>query len=188
MSKAFTKENDGAEDEGIVRVDELPLTAKNYVTPRGLRMLQAEQQRLAETERPETVRLLNEATAASMELEIAPLKKRLRDIDARLHYLGQRIQMAQVIDPGAKRARADQVFFGATVTFSNRLGEKRTVRIVGVDEMDVAKGDISFVSPLAKALLRAEEGDVVPFDAPGGRDELEVVEVRYLADGEGDAR
>jgi transcription elongation factor GreB len=179
LSKAFTKEDDGAEDAGIVRVDELPLTAKNYVTPGGLRMLQAEQTQLSEVDRPDTVRQLNEATAASLELEIAPLKKRLRDIDARLSYVAQRLQMAQVIDPAAKRARADQVFFGATVTFANKQGDKRTVRIVGVDEVDVAKGDISFVSPLAKALLRAEEGDTVPFDSPGGRDDLEVLEVRY---------
>lgn len=179
MSKAFTKEDDGAEDAGIVRVDELPLTAKNYVTPRGLSLLQAEQKQLSDVDRPETVRRLNEANAASLELEIAPLKKRLRDIDNRLHYLSQRLQMAQVIDPGAKRARTDQVYFGATVTFANKLGDKRTVRIVGVDEVDVSNGDISFVSPLAKALLRAEEGDMVPFDAPGGRDELDILEVRY---------
>ena len=180
MSKAFTRENDGGgDDEGIVRVDELPLSAKNYVTPRGLRLLQDEQARLSDVERPETVRQLHEATAASLELEIAPLKRRLRDLDARLHYLAQRLQMAQVIDPAAKRANANQVFFGATVKFANRQGETRTVRIVGVDEMDVANGDVSFVSPLAKALLRAEEGDTVPFDAPGGRDELEILEVRY---------
>ncbi len=182
MSKAFTKDNDDAPEEGVVRVNELPLTAKNYVTPRGFEALTSELRDLADVERPEVVRQLNAATGASRELEIQPLKRRQREIEGRISYLTERIRMAEIIDP-AKRAKTDRVFFGATVVFANRKSERRTVRIVGVDEMDIAKGYITFVSPLAKALLGAHEGDTVPFQAPGGKDELEILEVRYGASG-----
>jgi transcription elongation factor GreB len=182
MSKAFTKEDDNAHDEGIQRVDELPLTARNYVTPRGFELLTEEVSRLTTTEKPEVVRQLNEAAAASLELEVQPLKRRLRELDGRIHYLTQRLKMAEIVDPSKRTATGtatDQIFFGATVTFTNRRAETRTIRIVGVDEMDPAKGYITFVSPLAKALLRAHEGDTVPFQSPAGHDELEILEVRY---------
>jgi transcription elongation factor GreB len=179
MSKAFTKEDDNAQDEGIQRVDELPLTAKNYVTARGYELLTEELDRLSSSEKPEIVRQLNVATAASLELEVQPLKRRLREVEGRISYLTQRLKMAEIVDPAKRATPTDQVFFGATVTFTNRKGETRTVRIVGVDETDPAKGYITFVSPLAKALLRAHEGDTVPFQSPAGQDELEIQEVRY---------
>jgi transcription elongation factor GreB len=181
MSKAFTKENDDAQDEGIQWVNELPLTAKNYVTPRGFELLTEELNRLTTSEKPDVVRRLNEASAASMDLEVQPLKRRLREVDARIRYLTLRLQMAEIVDPSKRNGATDQVFFGATVVFANRRGEKRTVRIVGVDETDPASGYITFVSPLAKALLRAHEGESVPFQSPAGQDELEILEVRYSA-------
>lgn len=178
MSKAFTKDNDDAPEESFARVNELPLTAKNYVTPRGFAMLQAELKTLADAERGEVARQLSIALAASLDLEVAPLKKRQREIEARIAYLTERIRMSEIVDP-AKRPPTDRVYFGATVRFANRKGDERTIRIVGVDEVDIAAGAISFVSPLAKALLGASEGDSVPFAAPGGKDELEIIEVRY---------
>lgn len=182
MSKAFTKDNDDAPEENFARVDELPLTAKNYVTPRGLSLLQAELRNLTDIERPELARRLGAAMGASLDLEIPPIKKRQREVEARIAYLTERIRMAEIVDP-ARRPRTDRIFFGATVRFANRKGDERTIRIVGVDEVDVAAGAISFVSPLAKAMLGAHEGDAVPFAAPGGSDELEILEVSYRPSG-----
>jgi transcription elongation factor GreB len=194
MSKAFTKDNDGAPEEEIAPVHELPLTAKNYVTPQGLASLKDELKRLLDDDKPDLARQLSAAMAASLDLEIPPLKKRLRGLDARVHYLHERIRNAEVIDPAARRQDETRVFFGATVRFANGEGDERTVRIVGVDEAEASRGDISFVSPLAKALLGASEGDSVPFRAPGGNatgrsssasarrggaGELDILEVRY---------
>jgi transcription elongation factor GreB len=194
MSKAFTQDNDGAPEEEIAPVYELPLTAKNYVTPQGLASLKDELKRLLDDDKPDLARQLSAAMAASLDLEIPPLKKRLRGLDARVHYLHERIRNAEVIDPAARRQDETRVFFGATVRFANGEGDERTVRIVGVDEAEASRGDISFVSPLAKALLGASEGDSVPFRAPGGNatgrsssasarrgaaGELDILEVRY---------
>jgi transcription elongation factor GreB len=106
-------------------------------------------------------------------------KKRLREIDRRVRYLSKRLANAEVVDP-ARRARTDQVFFGATVTCANTRDEERTVKIVGVDEVDLSKGHVSWISPIAKALLRAEEGDVVRLRTPAGVEELEIVKVEYV--------
>jgi transcription elongation factor GreB len=169
MSKAFTKDNDGAPEEEVAIVHELPLNARNYVTPRGMSRLKEELRELTEIQKPEVAGHLSEAAAASHDLELPPLKKRLREINGRIHYLNERIRNAQVIDPAARRSNSERVFFGATVCFANSKGEQRTVRIVGVDEADPSRGDISFISPLAKALLGASE-------------ELDILSIAYVKD------
>ncbi|HEY3738296.1 MAG TPA: GreA/GreB family elongation factor [Bryobacteraceae bacterium] len=181
MSKAFTNESaDSPEDDLIVasRETELPLTAKNYTTPAGLRRLVEEFEQLTQTERPTVAALASHAAATSQQLDVQTHKRRLREIDWRIQYLQQRIDRAEVIDP-AKRTPVDQVFFGATVTYSNVRGEQRTVSIVGVEESDATRNLVSFVSPLAKALLRAHTGDVVPFERPDGVEDLEILDITY---------
>jgi transcription elongation factor GreB len=106
-------------------------------------------------------------------------KKRLREIDRRVRYLSKRLANAEVVDP-ARRGKTEQVFFGATVTYANGRGEERTIKIVGVDEVELDKGHVSWISPIAKALLRAEEGDVVKMRTPGGVEEIEIVKVTYV--------
>ncbi len=106
-------------------------------------------------------------------------KKRLREIDRRIRFLTKRLDMAEVVDPAAPREDEARIFFGATVTFANQEGEEKTVSIVGVDEIDTSRGYISWISPLARALIKAREGDVVTLHAPGGTEELEIVEVKY---------
>lgn len=182
MSKAFTKESDSLDDELDARVvSELPLTARNYVTPHGRKRLADEFEHLTNVQRPALTALLNAASAQDGPegLEYQTHKRRQRELDRRLEYVTKRIENAEVIDPSARRAGTDQVFFSATVRFANQRGEERTVSIVGVDEIDLTRGYISFLSPLAKALLRAREGDVVAFQSPGGADDLEILEVKY---------
>jgi transcription elongation factor GreB len=106
-------------------------------------------------------------------------KKRLREIDRRVRYLSKRLANAEVVD-AAKRAKTDQVFFGATVTYANGRGEERTIKIVGVDEVDPGRGHVSWISPIARALLRAHEGDLVKMRTPGGEEEIEIVQVAYV--------
>lgn len=182
MSRAFINENAAAPESDPLpayRAAELPLTAKNYTTPGGLARLKEELRRLVEGERPAAAAQVAHAAATSQTLELAGLKRRLREIDWRIEYLEQRIAHAEVVD-AARRKATDQVFFGATVTFSGQKTGRRTVTIVGVEEADPANGTISFVSPLAKALLRAREGDAVVFQKPDAEpEELEIVEVRY---------
>jgi transcription elongation factor GreB len=154
MSKAFTKESDGDDEDDLPEdVGGLPVSAKNYMTPEGFARLREELNTLLRQERPEVVKVVR--------------------------YLSKRLANAEVVDP-ARRARTDQVFFGATVTCANARDEERTVKIVGVDEVDLAKGHVSWISPIAKALLRAEEGDVVKLRTPAGVEELEIVKVEYV--------
>ena len=180
MSRAFTKEiDDGPENDfPAIAGAELPAGVKNYMTPHGHRRFVDELTHLAESKRPEVARMAAQAAATSDALEEQTQKRNLRQADARMQYLRQRIEQAEVVDP-LKRAARDKVFFGATVLYRNRKGEEKRVSIVGVDETDIAVGYISFLSPLAKALLRASEGDTVPFQSPAGVDELEVIEVSY---------
>lgn len=183
MSKAFTNENADAPEDDFVhasRETELPLGSKNYTTPRGYRQLVAELEQLTQVERPALAAQAAHAAATSQNLDLQTLKRRLREIDWRVGYLQQRIDRAEVIDP-AQRKPTDQVFFGATVRYANAQGEQRTVSIVGVEESDASRGLVSFVSPLGKALLRAHEGDAVPFERPGGVEDLDILEVSYRA-------
>jgi transcription elongation factor GreB len=181
MSKAFTNENADSADEDFVhasRETELPLASKNYTTPQGYRRLIEEWEQLTQTERPGMAALASRAVATSQNLDVQTHKRRLREIDWRIQYLKQRIDRAEVIDPAARKP-SDQVFFGATVRYANGRGEQRTVAIVGVEESDAAHGYVSFMSPLGKALLQSRAGDVVPFERPGGAEELEILEVVY---------
>jgi transcription elongation factor GreB len=182
MSKAFTKESDGDDDDDLPEdMGGLPATAKNYMTPEGFERLRDELNQLMRKERPDVVKVVSWAAGNGDRSENGDYiygKKRLREIDRRVRYLSKRLANAEVVDP-AKRAKTDQVFFGATVTTANTKNEERTVKIVGVDEVDLAKGHVSWISPIAKALLKAEEGDIVKMRTPNGVEELEIVKVEY---------
>jgi len=185
MSKAFTRESDAADlDEELEAASPLPAGSRNYMTPGGFARLKAELASLVDKERPEVVATVAWAASNGDRSENGDYiygKKRLREIDRRIRFLIRRLDNAEVVDPHSRREseNADQIFFGATVTVSNARGEERTVSIVGVDEIDTARGYISWVSPMARALIKAREGDSVTLRTPGGMEELEILEVRY---------
>jgi transcription elongation factor GreB len=183
MSKAFTKESDGDDQDDLPEdMGGLPIGAKNYMTPEGFARLRGELDQLMRKERPNVVRVVSWAAGNGDRSENGDYiygKKRLREIDRRVRYLSKRLANSEVVD-STKRAKTDQVFFGATVTTANAKNEERTLKIVGVDEVDLAKGHVSWISPIAKALLKAEEGDVVKLRTPNGVEELEIVKVEYL--------
>ncbi len=180
MSKAFTRETDAPEDEAPELRAALPQGVKNYITPAGYACLKSELKALVEVERPEMVRTVSWAASNGDRSENGDYiygKRRLREIDRRVRFLMKRLEIAEVVDPrGQDRER---VFFGATVTYSDSKGTERTVSIVGTDEVDASRGRISWVSPVARALLRAQEGDVVTLKTPAGVEELEVIAIRY---------
>ncbi len=181
MSKAFTKESDDDGDEGLEPARQLPAGAKNYITPAGYQRIRDELEQLWKVERPALVQTVSWAASNGDRSENGDYiygKKRLREIDRRIRFLSKRLDVAEVIDP-AQRGECEQVFFGATVTVCGRDGKERTYSIVGVDEADAGRGLISWVSPLARALLKAREADVVPVHVPGGVEELEIVEISY---------
>ena len=182
MSKAFTREDD-APEEDFEGEEESPIPAgsKNYLTPSGWQRMREELKWLVNIERPEVTRVVSWAASLGDRSENADYqygKKRLREIDRRIRYLTKRLEVAEVVDP-ATREDTDQVFFGATVTYENAAGEEQTVRIVGLDETDPQKHYISWISPVARALIKAREGDTVTLRTPGGEEELEILEVRY---------
>jgi len=182
VSKAFTRENESAdEDDGDEGASPLPAGSKNYMTPQGWRRMRDELTHLVKVERPEVTAVVSWAAGNGDRSENGDYqygKKRLREIDRRIRYLTRRLENAEVVDP-SRREETDQVFFAATVTYCNGKGEETTVRIVGLDETDPSRGYVSWISPVARALIKAREGDTVPLVTPGGREELDVVEVRY---------
>ncbi|MGE5616375.1 MAG: transcription elongation factor GreB [Bacillota bacterium] len=182
MSKAFQREDDAPEDDFEGEEEHpIPAGSKNYMTPGGWRRMRDELKWLVNIERPEVTRVVSWAAGLGDRSENADYiygKKRLREIDRRIRYLTKRLEAAEVVDP-ATREDTDQVFFGATVTYENASGEEQTVRIVGVDEMDPSRRYISWISPVARALIKSREGDTVTLLTPGGAEELEVIEVRY---------
>ncbi len=185
MSKAFTRENDAAPDEDDEEegVNALPAGVKNYMTPAGHARMKAEFDRLWKRERPRLVETIAWAASNGDRSENGDYiygKKRLREIDRRLRYLGKRLENAEVVDP-AVREETDQVFFGATVTVQDDLGAEATYTIVGIDEAEPSKNRISWVSPMARTLMKAREGDTVMLMTPAGRRELEILAVRYGA-------
>jgi transcription elongation factor GreB len=183
MSKAFTRETESDDDEQEAAAQPLPVGVKNYITPAGYRRLMDELDHLWKVERPALVQTVAWAASNGDRSENGDYiygKKRLREIDRRLRFLSKRLDNAVVVDPAARGA-CDQVFFGATVTVCGEDGENRTYSIVGVDEADAGRGLISWVSPLARALLKSREGEVVRLQLPDGIDELEVVAVAYEA-------
>ncbi len=160
-----------------------PAGAKNYMTPPGYRMLQDELRQLSRVERPKVVEIVSWAAGNGDRSENGDYiygKKRLREIDRRIRFLGKRLEIAEVVDP-TRQTRRDQVFFGATVTYVNDRDEENTVTIVGEDETSHGPARISWVSPLARALLKATEGDTVEVRTPQGPMSVEVVEIRYDA-------
>jgi transcription elongation factor GreB len=184
MSKAFTREDDAPEEDfgdGDEEANPIPPGSKNYLTPAGWRRMRDELTWLVKTERPNVTSVVSWAAKLGDRSENADYqygKKRLREIDRRIRYLTKRLEAAEVVDPST-REDTDQVFFGATVTYATAKGDEQTVRIVGIDEMDPAKHYVSWVSPVARALIKAREGDTVNLHTPAGEQELEILEVRY---------
>jgi transcription elongation factor GreB len=185
MNKAFTREEatTGDEDDGP-DVSPLPAGARNYMTPGGFARLRRELDFLVSKERPELVATVAWAAGNGDRSENGDYiygKKRLREIDRRIRFLVRRLDNAEVVDPAAPRDddAESQVFFGATVTVANAQGGERTISIVGIDEIDTQRGYVSWISPMARALLKAREGDTVTVRTPGGIEQLDVVAVRY---------
>ncbi len=181
MSKAFTRETDGEDDE--LALPPLPAGSKNYITPQGYATLRAELFELIDNERPRIVEIVHWAASNGDRSENGDYhygKKRLREIDRRIRFLTKRLEIAEITDPSNHHGK-DQVFFGATVTYVDEANVERTVTIMGIDEADSLKGQVTWVSPIARALLKAREGDVVKLVTPVGVQEVEVVEVRYPA-------
>jgi len=181
MSKAFTKEPDALEEDDLEpgRALDQPIV-KNYITPAGHRRLKDELARLWEVERPKLVETIAWAASNGDRSENADYtygKRRLREVDRRIRFLSKRLEIAEVVDNAGQDH--SQAFFGATVTYADRSGRERTVSIVGIDEVDPARGRVSWISPIAKALLKAREGDTVTVLAPAGAEELEVGAIRY---------
>lgn len=179
MSKAFVKESDSDfEDEPPATA--LPQGLRNYVTPSGYARLKAELKQLVEVERPEVVKTVAWAASNGDRSENGDYiygKRRLREIDRRVRFLIKRLEAAEVVDVAGRDS--DQVFFGATVTVRDGNAGQRTVTIVGIDEVDPARGRISWISPIARALIKACEGDRVTLRSPAGAEVLEILEVRY---------
>ncbi len=184
MNKAFVKEGDGDEDDDLgAGLPPIPAGAKNYITPQGYQRIRDELLQLIDVERPEVVKVVHWAASNGDRSENGDYiygKRRLREIDRRIRFLTKRLDLAEVVDPSLHHG-SDQVFFGATVAYVNGAGEAHTVTIVGIDELDPLRGKISWVSPVARALTKAREGDVVTLQTPAGEDELEVVSVQYPA-------
>ena len=180
MSKAFTKE---AEAEDLPKVfPSLPSGAKNYLTPDGHARLKDELNHLRRVERPKVVEVVSWAASNGDRSENGDYlygKKRLREIDRRVRYLIKRLEIAVVVDI-AQQKNHDQVFFGAKVTYEDSKGQERAVRIVGIDEARQDQGEVSWVSPIAQALRKASEGDVVNVHTPSGLQEIEVIEISYV--------
>jgi transcription elongation factor GreB len=184
MNKAFTREDDSDLDADLEEAPSLPVGSRNYMTPGGFGRLKNELNRLVDKERPETVAIVSWAAGNGDRSENGDYiygKKRLREIDRRIRFLIKRLDTAEVVDPLTRRDvdDSDQIFFGATARVRDSRGEERVVSIVGVDEIDTARGYISWVSPMAKALIKAREGDIVTLKTPGGVEDLEILEVRY---------
>jgi transcription elongation factor GreB len=180
MSKAFTSETTDTEDEEV-GLPPLPAGGKNYITPQGYAALRAELFDLIDNERPKVVDIVHWAASNGDRSENGDYiygKKRLREIDRRIRFLTKRLEIAEVTDPSVHMGK-DQVFFGATVTYVEEAGDERTVTILGIDEADSLKGEVTWISPIARALLKAREGDVVKLVTPVGVQEIEVLKVQY---------
>jgi transcription elongation factor GreB len=189
MSKAFTKESDSDDDDGGEETPELalPQGTKNYITPTGADRLKAELHQLLSEERPALVKTVSWAASNGDRSENGDYiygKRRLREIDRRIRFLTKRLEAAEIIDPASQSS--DRVLFGARVSVQRvdcvDMDEERVrvYRIVGIDETDVGRGEISWISPMARALLNAKQGDVVTLRTPRGEEELEILKIQYL--------
>jgi transcription elongation factor GreB len=186
MNKAFTKESDDADDDDL-QLPSLPVNGRNYITPAGHARIRAELLDLIDNERPKVVDIVHWAASNGDRSENGDYiygKKRLREIDRRIRFLTKRLEIMAITDPAVHHG-SEQVFFGATVTYADEAGVARTVTILGIDEADSAKGEVSWVSPIARTLLKARVGDVLPLLTPAGKVEIEVLSVRYPMSGPG---
>jgi len=170
---------------GGATMDHTAQEVKNYITPQGYSRLKTELTKLLDIERPELVKTISWAASNGDRSENGDYiygKKRLREIDHRIHYLNKRLDSVELVDP-ARRGDSDQIFFGATVTYAYVRGGKdeRTVTIVGVDEVDTKRGQVSWLSPIARVLLKRRSGDIVTLATPAGEAEIEIIGVRYRA-------
>ena len=182
MGKAFTRETDNDDDDEL-RLPALPSGARNYMTPAGYARLRAELFTLMDDERPKVVETVHWAASNGDRSENGDYhygKKRLREIDRRIRFLTKRLEMAEVVDP-AVHFGSEQVFFGATVTYADVSGNERTVTILGIDEADSLQGQVSWVSPIARTLLKSREGDELKLISPAGVTAIEVLQVSYPA-------
>ena len=181
MSKAFTKESDADDDE--LALPALPAGGKNYITPVGFARLRDELLDLIDNERPKIVDVVHWAASNGDRSENGDYiygKKRLREIDRRIRFLTKRLEIAEIADPCVHHGN-DQIFFGATVTYVDDTEVERTVKIMGIDESDSAAGEVSWISPIARTLLKAREGDVLRLVMPDRVAEIEVLKVSYPA-------
>jgi len=182
MSKAFTRESD-SEDDDEAQLPALPVGGKNYITPAGYARLRAEWMELIDNERPKVVEIVHWAASNGDRSENGDYlygKKRLREIDRRIRFLTKRLEIAEVTDPSVHHG-SDQVFFGATVTYADGAGLERTITILGIDEADSLQGQVSWVAPVARTLLKSRVGDVLKLVTPVGAEEIEVLAVQYPA-------
>ena len=181
MSKAFTKESEDNDDDDAAQLPQPVLVGKNYITPAGYARLRAELLDLMDNERPKVVEIVHWAASNGDRSENGDYiygKKRLREIDRRIRFLTKRLEIAEVTDP-CHHHGIDQVFFGATVAYVDAAGREREITILGIDEADSSRGEVSWVSPIARTLLKARVGDVLSLMTPAGADEIEVLRVRY---------
>jgi transcription elongation factor GreB len=158
------------------------MNTKNYITPTGHQRLKDELLQLLDVDRPATVQIVHWAASNGDRSENGDYiygKKRLREIDRRIRFLNQRLEFAHVLDPSTRES-TNQVFFGATITYLNGQNEQKTIRIVGVDEVDVEHGDVSWISPIAKAMLKKSIGDEITLETPDGLETIEILDVQYL--------
>jgi transcription elongation factor GreB len=184
MNKAFTREETPDDDaDDAPDTSPLPAGSRNYMTPGGFARLRRELDELVSQERPQLVVTVAWAAGNGDRSENGDYiygKKRLREIDRRIRFLTHRLELAEVTDPSVHHG-GDQVFFGATVTYAEESGQERTITILGIDEADSSHGQVSWISPIARALLKARVGDAVKLVTPAGVQEIEVLEVQYPA-------
>jgi len=181
MNKAFVKESDGDDDDLDQAQPAIPVGAKNYITPAGHKRLRDELLHLIDVERPEVVRLVSWAASNGDRSENGDYiygKRRLREIDRRIRFLTKRIDLAEVVN-SSRQENTDQVFFGATVEYATQDGETHTVKIVGIDEVNLDEGHVSWISPIARALLKSKVGDQVTLHTPAGPQPIDVLDVAY---------
>ena len=183
MNKAFTRETSSEDEDDECLAPALPTGTKNYMTPQGYDRMRSELLQLIDDERPKVVEIVHWAASNGDRSENGDYiygKKRLREIDRRIRFLTKRLELASVSDPSIHHGN-EQIFFGATVTYADLQGQATTVTILGIDEADSLKGQVSWVSPIARALLKSRVGDVVKLQTPKGVQDIEVVQVSYPA-------
>ncbi len=181
MNKAFVKESEADDEEDLPGLPPLPAGTRNYLTPAGYRRLREELMTLLDVERPKMVEVVSWAAKNGDRSENGDYlygKKRLREIDRRIRFLTKRLDIAEVADPSVHHG-SSQIFFGATVLYATSVGDERSVTIKGIDEADSLQGEVSWIAPIARALLKARVGDEVAVVTPGGVEKIEVIEVTY---------